>query len=191
MVADLVGTRVLLLFATHSSYRAGNFLPELQNLYKEMYGTVDHFEVIYLSLDCVRYARSFPMCIQEMPWLIHSFLPDFAATLMTRLFGYDHAIRIPAIAAFGPQWNLVGKEENLAFKMFDNSDYPFVAPYSTEAAVRQDFSTKYGWNLQRMFPTLPNPSSSVLKKRASPYLRRSCAKTIMPRVAKIQMTAAM
>lgn len=140
-------------------------------MYQQMYGTAEHFEVIYISLDCIESAASFDMCIREMPWLIHSFVPEFAARLISRLFGYASIVHFPTIAAFGPHWDLVGKESNLAFKKTWDSKYPFVAKYSAEEEIQRDLSRKYGWDLERLFPFLRKPSS---EQEVGNMLKRCC-----------------
>ncbi|KAL6549533.1 hypothetical protein OROHE_008650 [Orobanche hederae] len=109
-VSMLSGKRILLLFAMHSCYECGPFLSKLKKMYDESKGTDDHFEVIYISLDCVETPYSFPRGIQRMPWLIHSYAPRFAEDLAKRVFPVFP--RLPAIAAFGPDGHLETKESN-------------------------------------------------------------------------------
>lgn len=144
-VSMLSGKRVLLLFATHSCYECGLFLPILKKMYDESKGTHDHFEVIYISLDCVESPSSFPRGIQRMSWLIHAYAPQFAVDLAKRVFG--NFPRLPAIAAFGPNGHLETKESNLAFKEVWNSKYPFIQADMDEEVCRELIDNMYQWDL--------------------------------------------
>lgn len=139
---------LVLLFATHSCYESGSFLPLLKQMYLEKKGTNEYFEIIYISLDCDKSPSSFASCIQEMPWLVHAHVPEYAVALMEDLF--DLPVPIPAIAAFGPDWHLVSKESNLAFKTDWNPEYPFISDLGVE--VLKDLTKKHRWDLKNIFP---------------------------------------
>lgn len=122
----------------------------LKRMYFEKKGTEDDFEIIYMSLDCNKSPSLFLMSIQEMPWLIHAYVPDFAARLAEKLFGFPS--NIPAIAAFGPDGHLETKETNLIFKKEWNSKYPFIKTDMCEEVLRELRSSNkfYSWDLDTL-----------------------------------------
>lgn len=146
----LSGKAVLLLFATHACYGSGSFLPELRRMYCEKKeGTDDDFEIIYISLDCDESITSFSACIQEMPWLVHAFIPHFSYSLSKKVFQRPPVL--PAIAAFRRDGYLDTKESNLAFKKEGwSSKYPFIQDNMDEE-VRWELVDKHRWDLERLF----------------------------------------
>lgn len=117
--------RILLLLATASCYESGAALPVLKRIYEEKRAN-DDFEIIYISLDCDECPSSFDNSIQEMPWLVHPFIPNFAHSLIRRLFNVYPLANLPAIAAFGSHGHLDTKESGLAFKCLSKPVYPFI-----------------------------------------------------------------
>lgn len=144
----LSGKPILVLFATNCCYECGRFLPKLKKLYDENNGTAEHFEVIYISLDCVQSTRSFPQGIQKMQWLIHAYEPRFAHSLAERVFGVIPCL--PAIAAFGSDGNLLTKESNLGFKEVWNCKYPFIEA-DIDEEVCKELMDVHHWNLKEQF----------------------------------------
>lgn len=113
-------------------------------MYLEKKGTEDDFEIIYISLDCDESPSSFLLSIQEMPWLVHSYVPDFAASLAKMVF--ELPFQLPAIAAFGPDEHLLTKESNLAFKKEWNSMYPFIEADMCKE-VHRKLQIEHNWDL--------------------------------------------
>lgn len=154
MVSDVLGKRVLLLFATFSNFQFCKFLSELEKMYYALHGSNDHFEVIYISTDRCRPKTSLRKCIRKMPWFVYSVHRDFASSLAGLLFNFDedsaYHHQLPAIAAFGPSGNLVGKECNLAFKEELGTKFPFVSSFNKEEALREIRSI-FGWDLEFLF----------------------------------------
>lgn len=119
-------------------------MPALKRMYLEKKGTRDDFEIIYISLDCDESPSSFPMSIQEMPWLVHSYVPDFSIFLVYKVFKLP--FDIPAIAVFGPNGHLETKESNLAFKKEWNSKYPFIEA-DMDKEVHMELQNRHKWDL--------------------------------------------
>lgn len=117
---------------------------ELKKLYHEKKGIYDDFEIVYISLDCDESSTSFPKCIQEMPWLIHAYVPHFSASLARMVFKVP--FHLPAIAAFGTDGHLQTKETNLAFKEEWDTKYPFIEADMCKE-VHREIQHIHNWDL--------------------------------------------
>lgn len=150
-VSHLSGKLVLLLFATHLCFEVGSFFHRLRRMYDHKKGTRDEFEVVYISLDCNEKPSSFLRSIQKMPWLFHSFVPDFAVSLYEKVFQYPP--RLPAIAAFGSDGHLQTKLSNLFCRAELNSVFPFIQA-DLDREVHREILSTYRWDLQRLFSSV-------------------------------------
>lgn len=131
-------------------------MPKLVEAYEKNKGTKDEFEVVYVSLDCEESSSSFRKGIQEMPWLVHAYMPAFAVSLCEKIF--NRRPKLPAIAAFNDAGNLETKAYNLAFKDEWNSSFPFIGNDMSKL-VCKELINKYKWNLRSFYFPNANPDS--------------------------------
>lgn len=152
---------VILLFGTCSSYASGPLLQSLKQMYLYYRGTTEEFEIIYISLDCDEAPTSFESSIVDMPWLVHAHIPDFAISLLVKLFEYVPP-PLPAIATFGRDGHLVTMESNLLFKNTWNNKFPFIQE-SMEEEVLKGLRATHKWDLRRLFFPEPRPEPIVYR----------------------------
>lgn len=122
-------------------------MTKLKSIYAERKGSEDEFEIIYISFDCGYAPSSYSDCIEEMPWLIHPYQPDFSDCLARKVF--KRLPLLPAIAAFGTSGQLVSKASNLLFEQHINSTYPFIR--SMEDEVLEELIHEREWDLKNHY----------------------------------------
>lgn len=154
-MSNLLESRVLLLFAAKSYHKkVGSLLHALKEIYLEKKGTTDQFEILYISMDWNWSRTSFSARVKEIPHLVHAYVPNFAKTLVEKVFG--SVPHLPAIAAFGSDGNLQTKESNLLVKKTWSSQYPFIQGDMEEDICNELVYHRNFWNLQNIFPRYPS-----------------------------------
>lgn len=106
----------------------------------------------------------------EFKFVISNFIPElhpwytmdetrvcswFFVFFLHEILAYDAVSSLPAIAGFGTNGQLVGKEENLDFKTKGSPSYPFVKPYICEEEILQRLIRTDKWDSTAAFLGIP------------------------------------